>query len=449
MTFNPFKKQIGARLTADDLQELLGMVAEGYYVEYKETFPKSAKIEHTIASLANTYGGWYLVGIKTDANHVASEICGFRKEDFPDPVATVRDVAKTRIDPVPILYPATIPISETHSALAVFVPPDQNTPFVTNDGRVYRRNHDSSDPVPEDRRHTLDNLYNAGERTRRRFRDFCKAEIEPARVGEDNLAWFNLFLQPTPLGLTYDPELLSKQSIDRLLELSRVPQKIVWGDDWSITGSLPFEHAQRTHNSVKLRHSRYSLTAPSIQIELFQGGSARFHVPIMLSSVLSFLDAKEFQTIAKRHLDAVLERSPGQGDAIYLTCFDVSQFLVQVVLLLDFYRAWIGKRDTFPDYHIAFSLHGLSSTVAFVDIDEWSEAVDKWGLPVLTSPIRVPDDWNDPVMIPNDNSIEDLPVSIIQMVAQSFGFTEEVFGRSLTQALIRAGKTQKASAPVV
>jgi len=238
MPYNPFSKPIGARLEASDLDALIGVVAEGYYVEYKEDFPKPTKIAHTIASLANTYGGWYFVGVRTDASHVASEICGFPNDVYPDPVAKVRDVAKHRIDPVPVLYPMTIPITESRSALAVFVPPEQNTPFVTVDGRVYRRNHDCSDPVPEDRRHTLDHLHENGRAARRKFNQFCSVELEPARLGEEGLAWFNLFLQPSPLGLTHHPELITRDSIDQILQLSRVPQNVLSGDGWSITGNM-------------------------------------------------------------------------------------------------------------------------------------------------------------------------------------------------------------------
>jgi hypothetical protein len=40
--------------------------------------------------------------------------------------------------------------------------------------------------------------------------------------------------------------------------------------------------------------------------------------------------------------------------------------------------------------------------------------------------------------------MEDLPVSVINTVAQSVGFIEELFGTSLTHAMYRAAKMPKA-----
>ncbi len=110
--FNPFNKPASEKLTLDDLQVLLGNVAEGYVVEYKEDFPSTTKIGHSLASLANTYGGWYIVGVTTDSNHTANEIVGYDTRVHRDGVAKVREVAKTHIDPTPAFYPQVIGIGE-------------------------------------------------------------------------------------------------------------------------------------------------------------------------------------------------------------------------------------------------------------------------------------------------------------------------------------------------
>lgn len=71
MTYNPFDKAIGEALTTEDLNKLKGdLLGEGYYVEYKGSFPTNEKIGCSIASFANSYGGgWYIVGVKTDAHN--------------------------------------------------------------------------------------------------------------------------------------------------------------------------------------------------------------------------------------------------------------------------------------------------------------------------------------------------------------------------------------------
>jgi predicted HTH transcriptional regulator len=106
MPYNPFDKPIGEQLTATDLQALITReVKESYYVEYKSSKPDNKKIGHSIAALANTFGGWYLVGVAADKEqNVAKQVCGFNSADWPDPIATVRDIVKSHISPHPLFF---------------------------------------------------------------------------------------------------------------------------------------------------------------------------------------------------------------------------------------------------------------------------------------------------------------------------------------------------------
>ena len=75
--YNPFKKKI-SKLRQADLNILIeNQVAEGWYVEYKKDFPSTNKIGHSIASFANSDGGWYIVGVEANEDNVATSILGF------------------------------------------------------------------------------------------------------------------------------------------------------------------------------------------------------------------------------------------------------------------------------------------------------------------------------------------------------------------------------------
>ena len=149
MPFNPFDKPIGTTLTIDDLQLLITRsVSEGYFVEYKSQMQANEKIAKSIAALANTYGGWYFVGVDADKTHnVATNICGFSLASWTDPIATVREVAKSRISPTPVFYPQVVNITNDLVVLVIYVPEEQDTPFITSDGKIYRRVADSSDYI--------------------------------------------------------------------------------------------------------------------------------------------------------------------------------------------------------------------------------------------------------------------------------------------------------------
>src|SRR5437588_5427959 len=159
MPYNPFNKPVRETLTPEDLQVLVAdSVSEGYFVEYKGTLPESKKIAKSIASFANTYGGWYIVGVTTDGHNVAQQIPGFSLDDHHDPIASVRDSIRLGIDPVPVFFSQVVTLTPKRVVLVVYVPGEQDTPFITKDGRIYRRVSDSSEPMPETQRPALDHL---------------------------------------------------------------------------------------------------------------------------------------------------------------------------------------------------------------------------------------------------------------------------------------------------
>ena len=162
MGFSPFGGKSLAALTESDLRTLVtNGVAEGYTVEYKREPVSNAKLSHSLASLANTNGGWYIVGVVTDDSNVAVDVPG---HDFSggDYLSTVRDVVTAHIGPALAFEARLIDLERGTSVLVVSVPDRQATPFITSDGRVYRRSGDSSTPVPEKDRHSFDRLVDLG-----------------------------------------------------------------------------------------------------------------------------------------------------------------------------------------------------------------------------------------------------------------------------------------------
>ena len=64
MSFNPFNKNFN-QLKYDDLSTLIeNEVSEGWTLEYKSKILKSKDIAKSIASFANSEGGWYIVGVE-------------------------------------------------------------------------------------------------------------------------------------------------------------------------------------------------------------------------------------------------------------------------------------------------------------------------------------------------------------------------------------------------
>lgn len=286
MPYNPFDTPIGNVLKPSDLQDLVKLtVAEGYYVEYKSELQKNERIGRSIASFANTYGGWYIIGVKTDAHNVAIEVRGFSLLSCHDPISKVRDVVKSHIDPTPIFYPQVVSLGEDKAVLVVYVPDGQDTPFISKDGRIYRRVSDSSDPILETNRYTVDKLYENGREIRRHFEELC-CDKRSFSQAQDGQGWVSLFLSPYPLGIVEKPNLWSNKGIQELLELSQRPLKI-FNESGEVTGNLPFNSAQPTFQSVILRQTQLEhLAFNSLEIELFNDGQAKLFIPLQYLSSL-------------------------------------------------------------------------------------------------------------------------------------------------------------------
>lgn len=102
MSFNPFNKNIH-ELEYDDLKSLIeNEVSEGWTLEYKQEIVKSKDIAKSIASFANSEGGWYIVGIKEKENtSTAGEIIDLDLEITKKPDNTINTAIKSNVKPIP------------------------------------------------------------------------------------------------------------------------------------------------------------------------------------------------------------------------------------------------------------------------------------------------------------------------------------------------------------
>lgn len=441
MSFNPFDTPIGQKLTEDDLQQLITRgVAEGYVVEYKSDFPKNHKIAYSLASFANTYGGWYIVGVETDSNNVATRIVGYNVRSHPDGISKIREIAK-QIDPVPILYPQVIDLSDNLAVLVVYIPGEQDAPFITRDGRIYRRIHDSSDPVPESNRYAIDRLIDQGKSTRNRFKQFCKDD-RAFSEDESGQPWLNLYLSLCPGGVNKFSSLHLETSLEELLVLGKSPMDIPFPGEPTMSGNIPFNVVQVASRSVILRQVNPGRAAyHSLTVELYVDGRAKCHIPLAHHGFDPTALALESVT-ARR----VLERlwTQDQDYNFYqLRFIDVGALCLQLAILVSFYKQWLGELPSFTEIEFAASFVEVWRSVPFVDADIWGQHVETYGLPVIGSNniwVGVAEDRG--YRVPwNGETPEWLEISGFLFLG--FGIPVELYAHTLAHAMWKAMKQQK------
>jgi hypothetical protein len=429
--YNPFDKPIGDKLSADDLQMLVEReVAEGYFVEYKREFLANKTIGLSIASFANTYGGWFIVGVEAD-NHIASKVRGFNLATYPEPVAKVREIAKTHIDPVPIFFPQVVKLQDDKAVLVVYISGDQETPFISKDGRVYRRTYDSSNPIPEKDRYAIDRLVDAGRDQAKQFEIFCRDE-RTFSAAEEGQGWVKLFISPYPL----DPiekrlDLVSSEGVERLILLSQSPVKLrvaEAGQSWNLgTGNIPFNSGQTTGRSVILRYVEPSeVDLNSLTTELFIDGRAKFFIPLFHVPVAREENIDEFKSSQVKQALSRNWATDQEYKTQLLRFFDMGRLWSIVAILLSFYQEWLGEDHCVTDFKVAVLVEDVWRTVPFLDLDEWGVHVQKCGLPVVSSDIRkFPSDTDRPLLISVDEERTLWP-AVCSLIGLVFGLPIEL-----------------------
>lgn len=390
MTYTPFEKSL-EELTASDLESLIkNEITEGYWIEYKSEFQPSKKIAKSIASFANTYGGWYFIGVEADkTKNVATKICGFNLAEIPNPIDKFRESIKANIDPVPIFHSMLIEIGSGKCVLVAQIPDNQETPFITKEGRIYRRVSDSSDPVSEDNRYAIDRLVDNGKELEKRFGEFCTDEREFCEA-EENQSWVNIFLSPYPLGIIERDEMLLSEGIEKLIQLSQVPIKISLDSSKEIgTGNLPFNSGQVSVGSVILKQADQSnLALNHLSVEFFMDGRAKLFIPLKYLQCPHDINIAELKSPEARRAITTIVTSDKQHNSDLIRFFDIQYLWAAVTTLLNYYQEWYGKALEQNSIRVAISMENIWRLSPFCDADQWGIYVQKFGLPVQNTDFR-------------------------------------------------------------
>jgi len=387
MPYNPFAKSIGESLDVTDLNQLIAQgVAEGFYVEYKRDFPDPKKIARSIASFANTYGGWYFIGIETDSQNRASALYGFDHATHNDPVSKVLDPARNRLSHMPLVYsPQIIPISPTHSVLAVYIAESNDPPHITDDGRIYRRSADASDPIPEKDRHTIDRLVDRGRLEQKKFADFCRDNRTFAQ-GEKQ-AWVNIALRPQPRRSVLIPDIVESGTIRQLLEKSRELHVVRFGSEGTLSGSVVFNTAQPTSGGVTLRQLKPGYEGyNSLTVELLSDGSAKFHCPLNFFSPSRFAeDSLSIDNLHTKEIITYLDSHFNHMDPIekYILHYgDLVNVAWTSAILISYYIDWLCKNGWQSSLWLRVTVKNTWRVVPIIDSPQWLSLVQEFGLPV-------------------------------------------------------------------
>jgi len=280
--FNPFNIEIHEFILSGVALEELKMLkekklAEGLFVEYKETFVSNEKIAHSIASFANSHGGWYFIGIEAESQtNIAKNFNGVDLSVRAQPLEDINNILKTHVNPMPRVHIKLTNLGNGKGIISVLIPESDDTPHLTKDGKIYRRNENSSDPIPETDRHTIDKLFEKSKTLDTYVNNFCKSDlIYPA--SQKGQAFLEVDMIPYPLN-SVSIDIFSASKIEELKNFINSPYKILN----SVEIGVPFDNIAASFNSITFRQTNKDehLSFATLYFRLFSDGSVKIIIPL-------------------------------------------------------------------------------------------------------------------------------------------------------------------------
>lgn len=278
--YNPFDEKI-TRLRKIHLDRLVeNEVAEGWYIEYKQDFPSAKKVGHSVAAFANSDGGWFIVGVKANRQNVADSVPGFKVAAVRNPKDRLRDIVRNHINPVPFFESTIIEVSTGKVVLVAYIEKGDETPYVTSDGRIYRRVGEGSDPVPETDRYSIQKLFEQSQEPIQRIEAFCQNPFSISQLqAEEHQCWLEAYFYTLPFDRFRFNDFHTKGFFHKLQEIFSTPVPLI---ALPYQGHILFSNCYTSDRSYILRE----LPKPTdcirlgLTVELFENGNVKMLIPV-------------------------------------------------------------------------------------------------------------------------------------------------------------------------
>lgn len=421
---HPFNKPL-ADLIADDLQ-VLRDVAEGWYVEYKSAIIPAKTIAKSISAFANQYGGFLFIGIdeSRDGRNVAASFPGVASADIPKVESALKEAARNCAHPYVYYHtkvvcgPSTnLGLREGQAVVVVYVPQGPDVPYVHNDGRIYRRVGDSSEPRPETDRTALDLLWQRGHRARSRLSNRIEA---PPTLATPDSPYLQLFISHDPLEFSERRYGMSFQAFVACMN----------------DGGIDFDNCFSNAHGYVARHVGTNDAAMKLLTWDYDfAGHSQITVPIRWSaeSLEQFLRGYHFSS---RYLRLYRVQFKGM-----LKIIDLSQLLASIIVIVAKHRRLLGLSATHGPFFVKCALHGVGGSTPFIDVDGFIAFLENHQLPIVQDNVAILPAGKDvmnfinlserqpdpPSNIPSTGQYEDV-VRIVLEIFSALGIPGDVVG---------------------
>jgi hypothetical protein len=405
--FDPFGKNF-VGLTEKDLQ-ILFAVSEGWYIEYKSAIPESKKIAKSIASFSNSYGGLYILGVESDKK----TNCAVSFPGVDIQIDLIHDVVRGNLNPFPYFECYTIPVQNEKSVIIVAVEEGLDPPCIHNDGRIYRRQESSSDPVPETNRYSIDQLYEKAGKYKEKLEKFRTIDYSFCK-GESNRPYLMGYVNPVRIEANLINDFRGPEFHQKILDMFNKEFDINEPNVGRINGRIPFNNITLFSESIMLRNvSNSDVAYNTLTVELFKNGSMKFMMPITVKGLNNSSIFKIKYSCSRNNVDPnnIIKWVP------------IYDFLFPIIGLFVNYIRFLGNYNYEGDLELVFEGINTRRVCLFSEEDSYFDYIKKFSLPIIIKESAKYPEKPFRILIGSDtdNVKHNYIMSILGIVLQGFG----------------------------
>ena len=376
--YNPFNKNI-SEIEYEDLKKLIeNDVSEGWVIEYKGSFPKNKNIANSIASFANSEGGWYFIGIEEKENESKpSEIIGFDLDDYKKPADKVTNVVKDNIDPIPYFETKLVEIPDNKFVLVVQVFEGNDVPYISN-GSVYIRVGETSKPLAIDDRYQFNKLLDKKQSFQKKVISFMDNTFFFDEHYTQPYLEFYVYLN-NPENVLFE-DFHSEEFFEMLKENFNSNVKL--SDELELSSSVNFDNIYGSVDSYMIRHVYdNNPMSPGLTLELFKEGHLKLIFPFNVYNNSS-LNSKYESLI---YYDSFVS---GYDNLIII---DLAESIFAFQTILTQYKRLLEKFDCNYELNFKYKFNNFDSITPFMDSVKYMGFIHENKLPInLKTLIDIP-----------------------------------------------------------
>lgn len=245
--------------------------------------------------------------------------------------------------------------------IVVKIPPGVETPYVHNDGRVYRRVADSSAPKPETDRHILDRLWARGEKSKKKLADFV-SRLPVTSKGEDDECFLHISIMSDPYEIGGDWYSGGFDEFAKAMRGNPIPFDNVYPK------SGGFVARQAKNNPARNRVFTWEFSRFCHSFITFPLG--RLSEPYEGS--LSLYSCGEI-------FGGVLYDSKLEGSRV----LDLNVLFEMLAAIVTRHRALVSKCGVSGPFYVKAHIENAWRTIPFLDLSVFVEHVKEYGVPVV------------------------------------------------------------------